>query len=780
MLFQPSNILPDVINGTGNGTIDMFQGLSVSWQVNGNSQMTAYKIDILNNNEGSTLLYTTDKVTLTNPFSGVDYRGNIQRFTATTIPYATLNTAGMTYGNEYKLKITQYYTDANILIPGTTPEEKTVEQRSLSVFYVRYYPDVTIASISNNTVTTREYSFTASYIQRDGDVMSWARWELYRDTGEVDYSQTMQNQKAYQSNLLYDTGRMYGVSVLQFNYDAFLNNTDYFLSLTVETSYGVQARVTKRFSTEWSEAVLATEVDPVAKRVNRQSTAVKVVWNGFKYITGVPSGDVQVRNGTAILSGTSSSVYWNEINGSSLNLATPWVFMMQTKLNRDSATLVKLYNTYGSTIMQIAYDVSTRAITFSAPGVTSVTDSPIEYDATIKIMVTPTNYQIQAEGYTGDLKPSATLQPSATLVPNEIKSAYVYRPQAYTISHFTQDIIRKIEVTGTQDIDFIQIVCGSDNTTDAKITAMKTRLFEVANPYNPNYNTFSGTEFLASFDNDNLDAGSLTVAGTTITGWAVYRESERLNEIIHLTDTEVGMSSLYDYGCGSNQGRYRYSVYPIGDQKYITAGLHTNWIEPCYENWAIVEAVNTGADTYKVINEYVFGKNFSSGSVGNNNAPTVSKNFTPYATVQMDNSNYQAGTLSGLIGYIGYVSYVVQEGDTLDEIAARFDTTSDQIIADNDNVSGYVKEGQIIKVFYPRGITAYHDDKELRDSIWALSTTQHYLFLKSRKGDVIEIRIAGEISMDTMDASAILPTSVSLPWVQVGDATRARLIGGVS
>ena len=789
MLFQPSNILPDVINGTGNGTIDIFEGLSVSWQVNGNSQMTAYKIDVYKNDTDSTPVYSTDKVSLGTPFSGVDYQGNIQRFNATKITataistYATAHsTDGIEYGEEYKLKITQYYTDANILTPGTTPVEKSVEQRSMSVFYVRYAPDVTIASISNNKVTTREYSFTATYIQQNGDAMSWARWELYKDTGEVDYSQTMANQKAYRSNLLYDTGKLYGVSVLQFDYDAFLNNTDYFLALTVETSYGVQYRTTKKFSTQWEESVLTEEVIPKANRVNRQSTAVKVIWNGFKYITGVPEGNVQVRNDMAIIEDGNSSVNWSEVNGSELSLVEPWVLMMKTQLNRANATIIKLYDSSDNMIVEIVYQLSGRSIRVACNGMTGyLFETPIGYEDTIKLMVTPSKFKYQFSGYGGLLLPDAiTLVPRDGLVPREQRVPYT-ESNSINLARFVQLDIARIEVTGIQNIDYIQVVSGDDYVTETTIEEMDSRLFG-STEYNPNVNTFEGTEFLATFSNGTLDAGRLTIADTTITGWAVYRESERLNEILHLVDADISASSLYDYGCGSYQGRYRYLIYPIGNQKYITAGLFTEWLEPCYENWSIVEAESVGNEYYKVINEYVFGKNFSSGSVSNNNSPSISKNFTRYATVQMDNANYQSGTLSGLIGYIGYVSYTVQEGDTIAEIATRFGTTAEQIIEDNPDVSSMdaLTIGQIIKVFYPDGIVSYHDDKELRDSIWALSTTQHYLFLKNRKGDVIEIRIAGEISFETMDASPLQPLSVSLPWVQVGDARRARIIGGVS
>ena len=69
MLYQPSNISPDQIYGTG--TVDITDDLNVSWRVNGDSAMTAYKIDFYQNDANSTSIYSTGKVTLGTPFWGV-------------------------------------------------------------------------------------------------------------------------------------------------------------------------------------------------------------------------------------------------------------------------------------------------------------------------------------------------------------------------------------------------------------------------------------------------------------------------------------------------------------------------------------------------------------------------------------------------------------------------------------------------------------------------------------------------------------------------------------
>jgi hypothetical protein len=82
----------------------------------------------------------------------------------------------------------------------------------------------------------------------------------------------------------------------------------------------------------------------------------------------------------------------------------------------------------------------------------------------------------------------------------------------------------------------------------------------------------------------------------------------------------------------------------------------------------------------------------------------------------------------------------------------------------------------VIKLFNPNGLVEYRDDIDQRNALWKLSTTQNHLFLKSRKGDIMEIRIAGEISMSTMDNTPQQAITASVPWVQVADAYDKSLI----
>lgn len=212
MLNQPSNITPDEINGTG--TVDATQDLTVRWKVSGSSAMTAYKIDILQNDTASTPVYSTGKVTLSTPFWGVNYAGAVQYFSV-DIPSATLTAAGMSNGNEYKLLITQWWS-AN----------DSVQQMTASVFITRANPTLVLSAI-DDPLTDNEATFTATYAQAQGDSIKWVRWQI-----------AYANDEDKETPFL-DTGNIYGTGELQVDYDGFLAGTAYSVKCTVETANGI-------------------------------------------------------------------------------------------------------------------------------------------------------------------------------------------------------------------------------------------------------------------------------------------------------------------------------------------------------------------------------------------------------------------------------------------------------------------------------------------------------------------------------------------------------------
>ena len=728
MLFQPTNITPDVLYGDANGTVDVSDGLTVSWQINGNTPIIAYQLFFYQNNTSSTAVYNTPIYVLDEPVYGTDALGNPVLFTAETISAQTLSNNGITNGNQYKLKIRQYYAAQTYL-----------DQRSMSVFYTRSDPSLSISAKDANgtavttTLGTISATMVGTYSQAQGDEIDWATWIIEAEYVEGEEERYVQ---------ILDSGRIYNASSLEISYDGFVNNQTYLTTLTICTEHGVEKTATYEFTTSWAESTIFGESN--ACLLNSQSTAVKVGWSGYKYIEGVPTGWYELYSGFLMLH-RDSNVLWSTENGSPLSISAPWALRMKIQLATLDATVVKVQTTSG--YIQLSYDMPSRYFKWQTNSSNGTISTTIAYDATVQIIITPTQIILYSTGYT-----SVSVTTGVT---------------------YTQGSITSVQTFGTQLIDYIQII---NNYSQNDLAALSVNNID----YDPDVNTIDSTYFLADFSNKTLDAGTLKIAGTSISGWSVYRRKESEPISTHLIDVGVASHYIMDYGCGSGEGLYHYEIYPIGAKRFLTDAIISNSFNPCFSNWAVIEAErDEETDQYTVVNEYVFGKNLSSGSISNNNTPTVYKNFTRYATVLKARPNYQSGTLSSIIGHVGYIDYMVQDGDTIATIASRFHTTVEKIMQDNRLVdpSEEIKIGSVILVTFTEGMTSYFDDKKLRDAIWNLSTTTNHLFLKSRKGDVIEIAPSQDISMSYTDGTRQQPVTVSFPWVQIGDATHTTIVG---
>ncbi len=223
MLFQPTNIIPDVRTGIGFGAIDVTQSMQISWQVNGDyPEMTAFKIEIYLNNAASTPKYSTGRLETGCPFYGRDAMGEIEFFSY-TISYISLNNAGITNGNEYKYTITQYYMENGV--------EQSITQSSASVFITRATPTFTMTT---PTVTSAEYTFSWSFSQAQGDTIEWIRYQIQVVSGG-------------DSEIVYDSGSIYGAAVYECTYSGFIVGQAYAVRALGQTSSGVQ------IETSWTQ-----------------------------------------------------------------------------------------------------------------------------------------------------------------------------------------------------------------------------------------------------------------------------------------------------------------------------------------------------------------------------------------------------------------------------------------------------------------------------------------------------------------------------------------------
>lgn len=230
MLFQPTNIIPDVRTGIGLGVVDASQsghGMQVSWQVNGDYPvMTAFRIVIYANNAASTQLYDTGRLTTGCPFAGRTPLGEVDFFSY-TIPQSSLASAGITNGNEYKMVITQYYMDGYV--------ETSITQSSASVFLTRETADLRLSNASFfATVLAPVYTFVYELNppQHPPEHLDWIRYQITA----VDAN--------YNTSLVYDSGAIFGATSYECTYDNFAPGRSYRIMATGQTQSGMFVQTT--------------------------------------------------------------------------------------------------------------------------------------------------------------------------------------------------------------------------------------------------------------------------------------------------------------------------------------------------------------------------------------------------------------------------------------------------------------------------------------------------------------------------------------------------------
>ena len=682
MLFQPTNIFPSTRGGLGNGTVDATKALKVTWQINGNSALTAFSITIYANDANSTQKYTTGKITSGCPFYGTDYAGNIQFFSY-TISASTLSSNGITNGNEYKLIIQQWWSAS-----------ESVTQTSAAAFITRKTPTLTMNAISS-PLAVRSYTFGATYSQAQGDALNWVRWMLAY-AGDTD-------------NPIYDSQNIYGTAQLAMTYDGLFKDTSYAVRCMIQTENGVEADTGwTTFSVSYSSQEIPGAI--VAQKSCGRS-AIELSWPALQYIPATMTGTYSRTTSGMLVLNSGASAVWNEVNGSSMSFAPPWTLFYKTQLIQGSSTLLTIAQSGGNIVAE--YDTTSRDFTVSIGSDPVYIRSSTLPTAQIIMVLTDTHLYVSFQESYGGLYPSKTLYPETTLYPEDDNTPVV--TTAIVPLSYTQSAVTSLTLGQNQACSYLQFTEGIASQEDIDSAY-------IDDTYAPTYS--AGDYFCTNFYK-SLNGGNFEIVGDNVVGLAVYRQEGSDTTLQHLGDYPLGVSSMFDYGTTNGAGPYLYYLFPIGETAYSYDPIESNLITMCDWNWTLLECSEReeGEGFYNVDAEFQFGKNLSSGSVSNNNAPNLLENFTPYPTVQLSSVNYKSGTLQSLIGKIDYTCQ-----------------------------------------------NEYSDSIPLRDAIYALSTSTKALFLKSRKGDLFRVRVSGAITMNTMDGTREQAQSVNLPWVEVGDA----------
>lgn len=638
-LFQPTNITPDLRGSFGGGVANMIKPyLTVSWQVNGNTPMTAFEITFYKNDGSGDQLYTTGQLTDGCPFYGFDPSGNAQLFTYSidTIP---LNRAGMYNGHEYQMKITQYW--------GSNGEN-SVEQLSPSVFVTRSQPVFIIDNKDGTPIGTTIATRTLEVVARHQNQSSsgsilWIRWMLRNSEGTI----------------LKDTGKLYGSVTPTFTYDGLLPG-QYAINFSCETEYGMMYPGTWN-TIPVSYSTSTSGIPVVASKACNGESAVSVRWPRLQSIPLVTQEGMVRDDGFAIDMDPGSSLYWNTVNGSPMSFGTPWSIVWSGDVTDDTEKLFTIQSGSNSCDAWLGYSPSGRlcvTLVYNAVIITRITiDDWIPGPVTC--CITPTTiYWKYTVASGGPLFPREDLYPSDTLYPGWSGSkTQKTRIEDIDSQTYRQTRITSVKLYGPASVNYFKII-------DHAMSEQEVYQYlngEITPSYGSTAYFFIGAKGITQ----NYNAGNFPddLQGATLV--SIYRKTGDSGVLEYVGQTSVGAgNTIMDYAARSQQGPYTYYLYVLSSEKYINVPSISNQVDPCFWNWSVLSCTENADGSFTVQSSYLFGKNLQSGNISNNNQPGIFKNFTPYPTVMIAPQNYRGGTLQSLIG-------VINEGKYSDTISVR-------------------------------------------------------------------------------------------------------------
>ena len=148
MLYEPTNIIPSTATNTG--TISATDDIKIQWQVNGNSAMSMFQIDVMQNNAESTFVYSTGIISQNDrlpspssqlPFYGKDRFGNYVPFNyVPNETWATISENAIKNGNLYKLSITQFFSSAEYATTISISSSQSLSIGQTYYFSIYYIP----------------------------------------------------------------------------------------------------------------------------------------------------------------------------------------------------------------------------------------------------------------------------------------------------------------------------------------------------------------------------------------------------------------------------------------------------------------------------------------------------------------------------------------------------------------------------------------------------------------------------------------------------------------
>lgn len=440
---------------------------------------------------------------------------------------------------------------------------------------------------------------------------------------------------------------------------------------------------------------------------------VEISWESRSTLDPEEEGEPYVSDEVLVLETEDDSITY-----SPTPISAPWSMAWRgsvSALDGETHNILQLSDGTHDYVLSL----TSASATFTYNGNIIFTETfPVEYPIrdpdTLVIAITPTHYYIKQITISGNLLPRDDLYPSDTLYPSDVTQQINVYSDEIT---YSQTDITSVTLIGEQTCDYLWFENGEFSQTTISYLMGNTYFEPIAD---------TSTMFLVTFANDSMIA-YISGGGGNLLGSSVYRKEFGKNTLEHIVDVQSDRTSIRDYGAKSRT-QYQYFIFEIGLDTY-TAAYTSASITPQYGEYTLLECVYNDEDgAYHVQSAYPFACNLNQSSISNNNNPNILSNFTRYPNRQPVSQLYKSGTLTALIGTVN------QSKGT------------------------------------------YTDTWSLADKISALSTSNNPKFLRDMKGAIWKIETSSAIATEVNTTSVFMPIKITIPWIEIGDASGCSIV----
>jgi hypothetical protein len=228
------------------------------------------------------------------------------------------------------------------------------------------------------------------------------------------------------------------------------------------------------------------------------------------------------------------------------------------------------------------------------------------------------------------------------------------------------------------------------------------------------------TYALTNFQSSNLGLSSCLYTPIH----SLYRKTA--GALSFVSKIDFSTSKIKDFGTRSAKS-YEYQIFSETNGDFSISAVSSPVCKQLNAYYLIeAQQDQKNPDVYHALKVWRFGNNISSGSISNNNTPAWQTNFTPYRLRQQASRMGKSGTLLALLSNVKDAEY--------------FDTT------------------------------------EMQECLYAASASTNVFFLKDMKGNLYMVHISAPIVQSINISSKVQQVTVSIPWEEIGDASKALII----